>query len=72
MNQDHICIRSENCESLPKDIKNKMYPEICSFDSFKPIVCCSPTILDHQSENQKKDIVNKSMLRVTCFYNYLY
>lgn len=52
LNKEHICIRSEKCVSLPRDIKNKNYPDICSFDGHKPIVCCSPT----NSNDQQPDI----------------
>lgn len=58
---DHQCIRAENCNSLAMDIKNKIYPEICSFDGHKPIVCCSPTILnDKLSKYQNRNIIKES------------
>uniref|UniRef100_A0A2S2Q5K2 Serine protease snake n=1 Tax=Sipha flava TaxID=143950 RepID=A0A2S2Q5K2_9HEMI len=39
---DYVCSRPENCDSVKDLFKNQTYPDICSFDGLKPIICCVP------------------------------
>lgn len=35
-----VCIHFSECGSAIQEVKNRGYPEICSFDGLFPIVCC--------------------------------
>lgn len=40
----HVCKRADDCEFLPRSIRNNSYFNVCSFDRKVPIVCCPPAL----------------------------
>lgn len=59
---DYVCNHPENCESVRELFKNQKYPDICSFDGLKPIICCAPA-------NEKKFLLNRTKIEESIIVN---
>lgn len=67
--QEYVCIDPIRCGPFVKDIHSRNYPDICSFQGFKPIICCPKRMLIVQDMIVKKsNIANESTY--TLLYSY--
>jgi len=64
-NPEYMCIRAEKCESLVTLIRNKVYPDICSFNVSHPIICCPPIVAKTSIANVNKK-ANLSIFNEKC------